>query len=45
MLTELTGKCVDADTRTREEMAMTLRDDFEVPSDDLTEEEMEALYA
>jgi hypothetical protein len=45
MLTELTGKCVDADTRTREEMTMTLRDDFEVPSDDLTEEEMEALYA
>jgi hypothetical protein len=45
MLTELTGKCVDADTRIREEMTMTLRDDFEVPSDDLTEEEMEALYS
>jgi hypothetical protein len=45
MLTELTGKCVDADTRIREEMTMTLRDDYEVPSDDLTEEEMEALYA
>ena len=45
MLTELTAKCVDADTRIREEMTMTLRDDFEVPSDDLTEEEMEALYS
>ena len=45
LLEELAAKCVDADTRIREEMAMNLRDDFEVPSDDLTEEEIEALFA
>jgi hypothetical protein len=44
-LMDLTEKTVDADIRLREDMQMQLKDDFEVPSDDLTEEELAELHA
>ena len=45
MLSELSAKCVDGDIKYREDMQMMPREDFEVISDDLSEDELAELFA
>jgi hypothetical protein len=45
MLSELSAKCIDGDIKYREDLQMMPRDEFEVISDDLTEEEVAELLS